>query len=161
MPVTVDLVLQQLAHPAMWIPLCGIFGLLLGSFTNVVAWRGVRRSLWLATPHEARKGDAPQAWWQGRSACPACGTAIRAVDNIPALSYLVLRGRCRHCKAEIPSHYFRTEVTFGGAFAGIAALIEPGVTAAAVMLGTTVLFAWTAVRRERWLAEHNRKRASK
>ena len=60
-------------------------GLVLGSFLNVVATRlPLRRSV--VTP---------------RSACPGCGTAIAWYDNLPVLSYLLLRGRCRACRSPI------------------------------------------------------------
>jgi leader peptidase (prepilin peptidase)/N-methyltransferase len=64
-------------------------GLAVGSFLNVVASRvPLRRSV--AT---------------GRSACMSCATPIAARDNVPLLSYAVLRGRCRHCGARIPFRY--------------------------------------------------------
>lgn len=66
-----------------------VFGLVLGSFLNVVIARlPERRSLW-----------AP------RSACPACGAMIAWFDNVPLLSFIVLRGRCRACAAPIPWRY--------------------------------------------------------
>jgi leader peptidase (prepilin peptidase)/N-methyltransferase len=65
------------------------FGLIIGSFLNVVIARlPERRSLW-----------AP------RSACPVCGSAIAWRDNIPLLSFLALRGRCRACATPIPWRY--------------------------------------------------------
>lgn len=63
--------------------------LALGSFLNVVVSRvPLRRSV-------AR----------GRSACMSCGAEIAARDNVPLLSWLLLRGRCRHCAAAIPARY--------------------------------------------------------
>jgi leader peptidase (prepilin peptidase)/N-methyltransferase len=65
------------------------FGLVIGSFLNVVIARlPERRSLW-----------APG------SACPMCGTAIAWRDNIPLISFLALRGRCRACATPIPWRY--------------------------------------------------------
>lgn len=67
----------------------GLFGSLIGSFLNVVVYRvPIGRSI--AFPP---------------SACTACGTRIRAVDNVPVLSWLVLRGRCRACAAPISIRY--------------------------------------------------------
>jgi leader peptidase (prepilin peptidase) / N-methyltransferase len=64
-------------------------GLAVGSFLNVVASRvPLRRSV--AT---------------GRSACMSCATPIAAWDNVPLLSYVALRGRCRHCRSRIPARY--------------------------------------------------------
>jgi len=66
-----------------------VFGLVLGSFLNVVIARlPERRSLW-----------AP------RSACPGCGAPIAWYDNVPLLSFAVLRGRCRACAMPIPWRY--------------------------------------------------------
>jgi leader peptidase (prepilin peptidase)/N-methyltransferase len=69
--------------------LAGAFGLLLGSFLNVVAYR-LPRGESLAVP---------------ASRCPGCGTPIRAYDNVPVLSWLLLRGHCRSCGATIAWRY--------------------------------------------------------
>jgi leader peptidase (prepilin peptidase)/N-methyltransferase len=71
-----------------------IFGALLGSFLNVVIYR-VPRGESVVTPP---------------SACPACGTRIRFWDNVPIVSYLVLRGRCRDCGAVISPRYSVVEL---------------------------------------------------
>ena len=76
-------------------------GLITGSYLNVVVHR-VPRGLSTVRP---------------RSACPECGTAIRAIDNIPVLSYLVLRGRCRECGHPIGWRYPEPFPEFA-AFAG-------------------------------------------
>lgn len=82
-----------------WILLASIFlfGLAVGSFVNVVIYR---------TLH----GESP---FSGRSKCPSCGKTIRAVDNIPLLSYLFLHGRCRNCKARISWSYPVVELLTG------------------------------------------------
>lgn len=67
----------------------GIFGLLVGSFLNAWAYR-LTRNISIA---------------RGRSACPACGGAIAWYDNVPLVSYAVLRGRCRACGARISPRY--------------------------------------------------------
>lgn len=67
------------------IVLCGLFGLAIGSFLNVVIYRVPRHESVVTPP----------------SACPSCGTQIEARDNIPVLSWLVLWGRFRHCTARI------------------------------------------------------------
>jgi leader peptidase (prepilin peptidase)/N-methyltransferase len=66
-----------------------VFGLVFGSFFNVVIYR-LPRGLSLARPP---------------SACPGCGARIRPVDNVPVLSYLLLRGRCRRCAMRISPIY--------------------------------------------------------
>jgi leader peptidase (prepilin peptidase)/N-methyltransferase len=79
----------------------GILGLLVGSFLNVVVWR-LPRGESLVRP---------------RSRCPSCGTAIRPWDNIPVVSWLVLRGRCRDCGARIAPRYPLVELATGVLFA--------------------------------------------
>lgn len=78
-----------------------VFGLVIGSFLNVcIARLPERRSLW-------RPG----------SACPVCGTPIRWYDNIPVLSFVVLRGRCRACGNAIAWRYPLVEIVTSGLFA--------------------------------------------
>jgi len=101
-----------------------VFGLVLGSFLNVVIARlPERRSLW-----------AP------RSACPGCGAPIAWYDNVPLLSFALLRGRCRTCAASIPWRYPLVEAVTGALFG--AAWLEFGPTAefvvAAVLLAALV-----------------------
>ncbi|CAL8977562.1 Type 4 prepilin-like proteins leader peptide-processing enzyme [Cellulomonas sp. T2.31MG-18] len=79
----------------------GVLGLLIGSFLNVVVWRVPRGESVVRPP----------------SACPRCGRAIRARDNIPVLSWLMLRGRCRDCGAPIARRYPLVEAGTGIAFA--------------------------------------------
>jgi leader peptidase (prepilin peptidase)/N-methyltransferase len=67
----------------------GVVGLLIGSFLNVVAYR-VPAGLSIVSPG---------------SACPGCGNAIAARDNIPLISWVLLRGRCRNCDMRIPARY--------------------------------------------------------
>lgn len=80
-------------------------GLLLGSFGNVVVHR-VPRGLSIVSPS---------------SACPGCATPIAPRDNIPVLSWLLLRGRCRHCAAPIAFRYPALELGMAAAFAVTAA----------------------------------------
>src|SRR5271170_5683833 len=68
---------------------CGLLGLVFGSFLNVCISRLPR--------HESVAA--------GRSRCPECGKPIRALDNVPLLSFLVLRGRCRDCGERISWRY--------------------------------------------------------
>jgi leader peptidase (prepilin peptidase)/N-methyltransferase len=86
------------------IALAGVLGLLTGSFLNVVIWR-VPRGESIVHPG---------------SACPHCGHAIRWWDNIPVVSWLVLRGRCRDCGGPISLRYPGVELATGVMFAGVA-----------------------------------------
>ena len=81
-----------------------LLGLLIGSILNVVVYR-VPRGESVARPP---------------SACPACGTAIRPRDNIPVLSWLLLRGRCRDCSSGISVRYPLVEAGTAGLFAVMA-----------------------------------------
>jgi leader peptidase (prepilin peptidase)/N-methyltransferase len=76
-------------------------GLIFGSFATVVAHRVPRRESFVA----------------GRSRCPHCGGTIAAYDNIPIVSWLLLRGRCRNCDAAIPARYPLTELGMAALFA--------------------------------------------
>ena len=78
-----------------------LFGLVFGSFLNVCIYR-LPKGLSVVTP---------------RSACPACHTAIAAYDNVPVLSWMFLRGRCRHCKTPISPRYWIVELLTGALFA--------------------------------------------
>jgi len=77
-----------------------LFGLVFGSFLNVVIYR-VPRELSVVKP---------------RSACPNCGAAIRGYDNIPVISWIVLRGRCRNCRTPISPRYASVELLCGFLF---------------------------------------------
>jgi leader peptidase (prepilin peptidase)/N-methyltransferase len=79
----------------------GVFGALIGSFLNVVIHR-VPREESIAFP---------------ASHCPSCGTAIRPYDNIPVVSWAVLRGRCRSCRAPISARYPAVELLTAVLFA--------------------------------------------
>jgi len=74
-----------------------VLGLILGSFYNVLI-------------HRLPRGESVIA---PRSRCPNCGAPIRWHDNIPLLSYILLRGRCRDCKKPISPRYPLVELTSG------------------------------------------------
>lgn len=84
---------------------CALLGLAVGSFLNVVIYR-VPRGESIVSP---------------RSSCPSCGTPIRERDNIPVVSWLLLRGRCRHCQTPISMRYPLVELSCAALFAGTAA----------------------------------------
>ncbi len=94
---------------AYLIVVAGVFGLLIGSFLNACAYR---LPLGISIAY-------------GRSFCPACTTQIRAVDNIPLVSWIALRGRCRACGAPISWRYPLVEALTGVLFAAVAASTGP------------------------------------
>lgn len=79
-----------------------ILGLLVGSFAAVVA-------------HRIPIGQSPLG---GRSRCDSCGELVAGYDNVPVISWLLLRGRCRHCGASIPARYPLAEIAVAVGFAG-------------------------------------------
>jgi len=87
--------------------IAGILGLAIGSFLNVVVWRLPREE---SLSHPG-------------SHCPACGHPIRPYDNIPVVSWLLLRGRCRDCGERISVRYPLVEAGTGIAFAATAAWV--------------------------------------
>lgn len=101
------------SDPTLWWAAVGavaLLGLLVGSFLNVVIWRVPRGESVVRPP----------------SACPGCGHAISARDNIPVLSWLLLRGRCRGCKEPISVRYPLVEAGTAVVFAAV--VLRFGVT---------------------------------
>jgi leader peptidase (prepilin peptidase)/N-methyltransferase len=89
---------------SLLIAICFLFGLAIGSFLNVVIYRiPLHKSI--VSP---------------RSSCPQCQTPIRDRDNIPVLSWLLLRGKCRNCSAPISIRYPIIELACAALFAGAA-----------------------------------------
>ena len=82
-------------------------GLIFGSFATAVA-------------HRIPLGESVAT---GRSKCPSCGEQIAAYDNVPVLSWLLLRGRCRHCGVEISPRYPLTELAMAVLFTGTALVL--------------------------------------
>ena len=85
--------------PPVWlVPLVALLGACVGSFLNVVAWRLPRQEslLWPA------------------SHCPRCGTSLRWYDNLPIIGWLLLQGRCRHCRQPISRRYPLVELLSAG-----------------------------------------------
>lgn len=81
----------------------GLFGLLIGSFLNVVV-------------HRLPRGESLV---RPGSRCPSCERAIAARDNLPVVSWLLLRGRCRHCGERISARYPAVELLTGISFAAV------------------------------------------
>lgn len=103
--------------------LVGVFGLLIGSFLNVVIYRlpKMMERQWAAECAELcgkapETDDAPFNLMVPRSRCPHCGHPIRWFENIPVVSYVALRGACSSCKAPISPRYPLVELATGALF---------------------------------------------
>jgi len=114
-----------------WLVIAGLFGAVFGSFANVVVYRL----------------PAGRSIAQPGSHCGSCGTCIKAYDNIPVLSYLILQGRCRACGSRISYRYAVVELSM--ALLAVAVfrhtVLEAGTLEAATALNCLVSFAfcWT------------------
>lgn len=99
------------SEPAFFTGLVFLFSLLIGSFLNVVIHRlpKMMETEWQAQCAELRGEALPDAprysLWLPRSACPKCGHQITALENVPVLSWLWLRGRCSSCRTAISGRY--------------------------------------------------------
>ena len=91
------------------VAVCGALGLVIGSFLNVVVWRVPRGESVVHPP----------------SACPSCGARVRPRDNVPVVSWLLLRGRCRDCREPISARYPSVELLTGVLFAATAWFFGP------------------------------------
>jgi len=87
----------------IWISWIFVFGSCVGSFLNVVIYRLPRNKSLVLPP----------------SACPGCGKNIAFYDNIPLISWLILRAKCRYCKAAISPRYFLIELLTGSVFTAL------------------------------------------
>lgn len=120
--------------------LWGVVGLMIGSFLNVVVYRMPIMMQRETDNYIAAERDEPLPHTQSynlivpRSACTSCGHRLSALENIPVLSWIFLRGRCRHCGASISARYPLVEAftallsawvvwRIGSGFDGIAALL--------------------------------------
>jgi len=119
-----ELVLIQ-HSPVLYLSLVAVLGLLVGSFLNVVIYRlpTMLKRQWKAdctsflaqediqSPDSTPSIEQPFNLVVPRSRCPHCGHLITALENLPVLSYLFLRGRCRECKTPISIRYPLIELT--------------------------------------------------
>jgi leader peptidase (prepilin peptidase)/N-methyltransferase len=111
------------------IVLAAVGGLLIGSFLNVVAYR-LPRGESLVHP---------------RSRCPSCDTQLRAVDNIPVVSWLALRGRCHACGAPISVRYPLVELTTGALYVAVVVSQDDAVRIVLGLLLVTALVPITLI----------------
>ena len=115
--------------------LTGLLGLAIGSFLNVVIWRVPRKVSVVRPP----------------SHCPQCETPIRPVDNVPVLSWLLLRGKCRHCGNPIPVRYPLVEAGCGVLFAAVAARFGADWALPAYLVLTAALLAISIIDLEHFI----------
>ena len=112
-------ILKTAAHPAIFPWLCLVFGLVAGSFLNVVIHRlpKMMERDWGLQCAELRGEAVASAekfnLFVPRSHCPACGHRITAAENIPLASWAILRARCSACKAYISARYPLVELLGG------------------------------------------------
>ena len=139
------------ADPLLFAIVCGVLGLLVGSFLNVVIHRlpKIMQRDW-AAQCAAMSGDAappasPYNLMVPRSACPGCGHRIGALENIPVLSYAWLRGKCAGCGAPIGVRYPLVEALTGLLSAFAAWHFGYGWAAAGALLLIWALIALTFV----------------
>jgi leader peptidase (prepilin peptidase) / N-methyltransferase len=153
-----DITQLYVSDPAIFAGSVFLLGLLVGSFINVVIYRlpiilerewrrqaievlsaGSESSVALTT------ASPPFTLSKPRSACPKCKAPIKAWQNIPVVSWLMLRGRCASCKTKISSRYPLVELATGLLSAWIAWHFGFGVSAACALLVTWCLIALTGI----------------
>jgi leader peptidase (prepilin peptidase)/N-methyltransferase len=154
-----DLAALYTDGPALFAGSVFVLGLVIGSFLNVIIyrlpimlereWRSQAAEL-LPTAGNAAAAPAPVSPERFTlstpgSACPACKTAIRAWQNIPLVSWLLLRGRCASCMAKISVRYPLVELTTGMLSAWVAWHFGFGAPAFCALLVTWALIALTGI----------------
>ena len=144
--------------PWAFVALASVLGLIVGSFLNVLVWRLPKMLAreWRAQAHEvlglpAEPVGPTYNLMRPNSCCPQCDHGIRPWENIPLLSYLVLKGRCAHCKARISLRYPFTELACGLLSAIVAWHFGVGWQAGAVLLLTWGLLAMSLIDTEHQL----------
>jgi len=119
----------------IWSAMVGLFGLVVGSFANVCV-------------HRIPLGESVV---HPRSRCPSCGTMIAWYDNLPLLSWLLLRGRCRHCGSSISVRYPLLELLMGLSWAALAWHFGPTLMLAEAIVLITLLWILTLIDLETFL----------
>ncbi|EIL88349.1 type II secretory pathway prepilin signal peptidase [Rhodanobacter fulvus Jip2] len=137
---------------ALWITIAGVLGLLVGSFLNVVILRlpermaaGWRQEARDVLEMEADATPLPPGIVREPSHCPQCKHRLAASDNIPLFSWLLLRGRCRYCKAAISIQYPLVELLSGLLSAVIVWKFGPTWVALAGLVFTWTLIALAGI----------------
>lgn len=141
------------ALPWLYLSLIFLFSLMIGSFLNVVIhrlpimlerdWQAEYHSYFDSEPEAVP--TAPYNLMVPRSCCPHCDHPIGALENIPLLSWLWLKGRCRACKAPISARYPLVELLTALLSVAVAATLPPGWEALAALALTWTLVALTFI----------------
>ncbi|HAU4888269.1 prepilin peptidase [Aeromonas hydrophila] len=149
------LLITDVFHSLPWLyfSLVFLFSLMIGSFLNVVIHRLpiMLEREWQAeylgyfNPEAQPQQEERYNLMMPRSACPHCGHAITAMENIPLLSWLWLKGRCRECQAPISARYPLVELLTALLSLVVAATFTPGWGLLAALLLTWVLVALTFI----------------
>ncbi|EZH83069.1 prepilin peptidase [Aeromonas hydrophila] len=149
------LLITDVFHSLPWLyfSLLFLFSLMIGSFLNVVIHRLpiMLEREWQAeylgyfNPETQPQQEERYNLMVPRSACPHCGHAITAMENIPLLSWLWLKGRCRECQAPISARYPLVELLTALLSLVVAATFPPGWGLLAALLLTWVLVALTFI----------------
>lgn len=144
-----------MAYPGLAVASALLLGLLVGSFINVVILRLPRRMQWqwevdsrelLGLPADtATLAAEPPGIVVRRSHCPKCGHQLAWWENVPLLSYAILRGRCRACGTPISWQYPAVELFTGVLFALVIWRFGVGVEGAAALVFTGVLIAASGI----------------
>jgi leader peptidase (prepilin peptidase)/N-methyltransferase len=113
----------------------GLYGLVIGSFLNVVIWRVPRHESIVRPP----------------SHCPKCDTKLAVRDNIPVVSWLLLRGRCRYCDTEISPRYPLIELLTGVLFGAVGARFSDSWALPAYLVLTASLIALSFIDLEHFI----------
>ena len=142
-----------ISAPALFIGAVAVLSLIIGSFLNVVIYRlpKMMENDWQQEYQAYFNADANAATPAKfnlavpRSACPACNAPVQARDNVPVLSWLLLKGKCRNCQAAISARYPIVEALTAVLSAVVAWKLGFGMAAAVVIFTTWVLIALTFI----------------
>jgi len=151
-----DILLLYSSSPALFAGSVFLLGLIIGSFLNVVIYRLpiILEREWRAQAADVLAGGVASASEPAnerftlstpRSACPQCKAPITALQNIPLVSWLILRGRCASCKTKISARYPLVELATGFLSAWVAWHFGFGMPAACALLVTWSLIALTGI----------------
>jgi len=151
-----DVAVLYSSSPALFAGSVFLLGLIIGSFLNVVIYRLpiILEREWAAQAADVLAGGLASASESAserftlstpRSACPTCKAPITAWQNIPIVSWLILRGRCAACKTKISVRYPLVELATGVLSAWVAWHFGFGVSAACALLVTWSLIALTGI----------------